>query len=65
MLKQSKFQKLEDVRAKNKCKCPNCGHTLLFNKPDKVICRWCKHYVFKNKKVEFEWRLRESINRKK
>lgn len=60
-----KILKIEDERTKNKCKCPNCGHTLLFNKPDKVICNWCKHYVFKNKKVEFEWRLKESMNRKK
>lgn len=50
---------------KDRCICPNCGHTLLFNRPDKVICSWCKHYVFKNKKVEFEWRLKESINRNK
>lgn len=45
--------------------CPNCGHSVLFNRKDKKICEWCKHYVFKNDKVEFEYRLKESMNKKK
>ena len=56
---------LQDNITKNRIICSNCGHSVLFNKMDKTICKWCNHYVFKNKKVEFEYRLKESINRKK
>ena len=45
--------------------CPTCGHSLLFGRFDKIICSWCRHYVFKDSKTEFEYRLKESINRKK
>lgn len=45
--------------------CPNCGHSVLFSRKDKAICSWCKHYVFKDKKTEFEYRLKESINKQK
>lgn len=51
--------------SKNRCLCPKCGHSIIFDKPKKVICKWCNTYVFKDSKTEFEYRLKESINRKK
>lgn len=42
-----------------KCK---CGHSVLFV-TDKKICSHCGNYVFKNKKVEFEYRMKEKLKK--
>lgn len=39
-------------------KCPTCGHSVHFAKVDKKICSWCGNYVFKNRKVEFDYKLK-------
>ena len=40
----------------------NCGHRVIMPiRKDKVICRWCGNYVFKNKRVEFIYRVKEGI----
>lgn len=45
-----------------KCK---CGHTNTMSaKEEKKICNWCGNYVFRNKQAEFEYRLRERINKR-
>lgn len=42
--------------------CENCGHSILFeNKKNKILCNHCGRYVFKNKKTEFEYRLKEQL----
>jgi hypothetical protein len=46
----------------NKCK---CGHTVQFLKSDRVICSWCHHWAYKNKEVEFKYKLQEQMNRRK
>ena len=46
---------------KNSSKCSNCGHSMLIGRKGKVICSWCGHYIFKDKKEEFEYRLRGLI----
>lgn len=39
-----------------KCK---CSHTILMNgKADRVICRYCGNYVYKDKKTEFKYRMK-------
>lgn len=46
--------------------CPNCGHSLFFFKVDKCICDHCGYYVFKDKKTEFMYRMKEkSIKQKR
>ena len=45
-------------------KCKNCGHTIVLVRQDKKICDWCGHYVFKDKKAEFKYRLKEQLLRK-
>ena len=41
----------------------SCGHTInIPNKMDKIICSHCGNYVFKDKKTEFEYRLKEAKN---
>ena len=57
--------KLYDTVTKYRVLCPKCGHSVIFSKFDKAICSWCKHYVFKDKKTEFEYRLKESIMKNK
>ena len=54
--------KYQDYMNKQKIKCA-CGHSILIPPHlDKIICDWCNHYVFRNKKAEFEYRLKESLN---
>ena len=39
-----------------------CGHRVVIPKwVDKNLCRWCGRYVFKNKKDEFEYRMKEKL----
>lgn len=56
----------EDTRrfneiTKNTKRC-KCGHSVLINAGiDKVLCSWCKNYVFKDKKTEDLYRLKERL----
>ena len=45
----------------NGVKCANCGHTMLLGIKGRRICSWCGHYIFKNKRQEFEYRLKEAM----
>lgn len=41
----------------------SCGHRVLLPiRKDKMICRWCGRYVFKDKRVEFIYRTKEGIH---
>lgn len=46
-----------DFYTKNSVKCKHCGHTVFLGKLKFKICSWCGYYVFKNKKIEFNFRL--------
>ena len=55
-------QKFADTMLKYRCYC-SCGHSInIPNKMEKVLCSHCGNYVFKDKKAEFEFRLREAKN---
>lgn len=55
------LSKLSDELAKVMYKC-KCGHKVVIaHNKDKMICSWCGSYVFKDKKREFEYRLKEKI----
>lgn len=48
------------INARRKC---NCGHTIVIPAcVDMVLCNWCGNYVFKDKKTEFEFRMKERMN---
>lgn len=49
----------------NSIKCKICGHTVLLNKKDKVICDWCGYYVYIDDKTEFKDRLISEIKKLK
>ena len=53
--------KLDSERTKILIKCKKCGHTIAMPFVDKTICSHCHNYVFKNKKIEFEYRLKENM----
>lgn len=45
-----------------KCK---CGHSVVLPiKREKIICKWCGCYIFKDEKTEFIYRTQEEIKRK-
>ena len=39
-------------------KCEKCGHTIYIGNRDKVLCTSCGRYLFKDKKKEFDYRMR-------
>jgi uncharacterized paraquat-inducible protein A len=43
----------------NSIKC-SCGHSILTNKK-KALCNWCGKYVYKDKKLEFQEKLKASL----
>lgn len=44
-----------------KITCSYCGHTTYDMIEDREICSWCNHWIYKNKKVEFRYKLKEAI----
>lgn len=59
-MKKDTFSKLEDGRNKHKVQC-KCGTKTVLVDTDMTICRGCHNYVFKNKKIEFEFRVKERL----
>lgn len=60
--------KVAEAKYKMKKTCPNCGrkmHFYAFEKKDKILCDWCGRYVFKNKKAEYDYRMKELLNKQK
>ena len=49
-----------DEMRKLKKTCKHCGHTQVMHfLQKKTICRWCKHYIFKNDFEEFKHNLKQ------
>lgn len=43
----------------NKVECKHCGHTVEFwHGENKILCNWCNYWVYKNKKIEFEYKMK-------
>lgn len=38
-------------------KCERCGHSLPIGRQNKILCKYCGNYIFKNKKEEFIYRM--------
>ena len=55
------WKRMADNYDKVKYKC-KCGHkTVIPEWKEKGLCGWCGSYVFKSKKDEFDYRMREMI----
>ena len=64
-MRKEKPSKYMDKIADYTVKC-KCGHSVIFpNKEDRIICGWCGHYVYKNDKARFKYKLKEEINKNK
>lgn len=49
-------------KVKYNCK---CGHrSVIPESLDKTVCSWCGNYVFKDKKAEFQYRMKEKLIRR-
>ena len=58
-------QLLYEAKEPYRVKC-KCGHTnTIINKNGYHICSWCHNYCFINPQVEFEYRMKEKINKEK
>ena len=44
--------------------CKKCGHSMVICKQEKALCEWCGHWVFKNEKAEFKYRMKERLLKK-
>lgn len=69
---KTKHEKEEDKLAEGKRKrtifCPNCGnriHFYAFERQDRQFCDWCGRYVFKDKKSEYDYRMKELLNKQR
>lgn len=48
--------------SENRFYCSNCGHTVVMMPiTSKKMCSWCGTWVFRDKKEEFKYRLKEGI----
>lgn len=64
-LSNKEIKRLYEDRQNYSVKC-KCGHTCtILNPKGYQICSWCHNYVFLNPKVEFEFRMREKINKER
>ena len=57
------FKRMLNELNKVKAKCRCGARIILPMKEEKGICHICKNYVFRDKKKEFEYRLKEKIRR--
>lgn len=44
--------------------CGYCGHSVSFLRNQPLICSWCKHKVYPNKKSEFKEKLKIELRKK-
>lgn len=60
-LTNNEIKKIYDEQQKFRHKC-NCGHTVyIANKLGVAECSYCHNLVFKDKKSEFEYRLKQNL----
>ena len=55
---------LANEKRKMKIECPNCRHLVnfyAFEHVQKKICRYCGVYVFKDKKDEFNYKMKQKM----
>lgn len=59
--KEYKQQASEYDKVKVRC---SCGHRVVIPYwEEKQLCGWCKHYVYKNKKIEFKEKMKDAIRK--
>lgn len=58
-IKEYKRMTEEYDKVKYRCK---CGHRVIIPfQVEKTVCDWCGNYVFRDKKKEFKYRVKEKM----
>lgn len=58
------FERGTRIRQENKFACKHCGHKQLVPVyMGKAICDWCNHFIFRDEKEEFKYRMNERLKR--
>lgn len=55
---------LANEKRKMKVECPTCRHLInfyAFEHVDKKLCKYCNTYVFKDKKDEFNYKMKQKM----
>ena len=61
VLTVKEYERMTDELDKVKYRC-KCGRRVVIPKREnKKLCTWCGNYVFRDKRDEFEYRLKEKI----
>lgn len=55
-------EKYANEMHKFKYKCKKCGNKAIIpNKVNKVLCKWCNNFVFKNPRDEFKYKINSEL----
>jgi DNA-directed RNA polymerase subunit RPC12/RpoP len=65
MLSYKEISTLSSEQSKCKKICSYCGSRRLLGMQDKVVCKECNHYIFKDGRTEFKHRLKEEMIKEK
>ena len=57
MLDRDKYQKIANEESKYKIQC-SCGTKTVMIEADRTICRGCGHWIYRNKQIEFKYKLK-------
>lgn len=62
LLTDEEFKRMTAEYDKVKYKCKYCGRRVVIGSTrTKSLCDWCGHWVFKDEKEEFKYRMKERI----
>lgn len=65
VLSTEEYKRMTNEYDKVKYLC-KCGHRVIIPRwVDKQLCNWCHCYVFKDKKAEYKYRMREELLKRK
>lgn len=64
-MKQDTSRKRWSIYVQDKKQCKMCGHKQLVGTRDRVVCAYCGHYIYKDQKTEFKYKLKEIERRRK
>lgn len=60
-MKMKEIQELYEKMNDHKLKC-SCSHTMFMpNKRDRMCCNHCGRWVYKDKKTEYKYKMREML----
>lgn len=59
-LNNKEMIKFQDEMTHLTIKCKKCNHSVQFlGKRDRIICSWCRNYIYKDDKTEYKYKVQE------